>query len=70
MKEIEVKQNNSDYKVYSDEDPIFNLIPTELLKIFITALEIEITDIIKAKEQRRKYYSSAKTKNSTKKVPP
>jgi len=70
MKEIEIKPNNSNYKIYSDEDPIFNLIPAELLEIFITALEIEITDIIKVKEQRRKYYSSAKTKNSTKKVPP
>lgn len=69
MQEVNLKDNESGIKVYVDDLPITNLIPNDLIDVFINALVVDIQDIIKSKERRKSYYIASK-QNSTKKVPP
>ena len=52
MKEIILKENQSERKCYIDDLPIKDLIPKEQIEIFITALAREIEEIIRTKEKR------------------
>ena len=67
MKEIILKENQSERKCYIDDLPIKDLIPKEQIEIFITALAREIEEIIKTKEKRRAYYEKSKVRPE---VPP
>ena len=67
MKEIILKENQSERKWYIDDLPIKDLIPKEQIEIFITALAREIEEIIRTKEKRRAYYEKSKVRPE---VPP
>lgn len=60
MQEVKVKENKTDYKLFIDDLPIFDLIPKEQINILINVMEFEISEIIKAKEKRRVYYEASK----------
>ena len=56
MQEIELRNNNTGYKVFVDNSPIKDLIPKEQIEIFANALVLEIFEILQARERRRQYY--------------
>lgn len=60
MQEVKVKENKTDYKLFIDDLPIFDLIPKEQINILINVMEFEISEIIKAKEKRRIHYEASK----------
>lgn len=60
MQEVKVKENKTDYKLFIDDLPIYDLIPKEQIDILVNVMEFEISEIIKAKEKRRAYYEASK----------
>lgn len=59
MKKINL-DTQTEYEIFVDDLPKFDLIPKELLDIFINSISRELELIIKKKEQRHNYYIASK----------
>ena len=59
MQKIEIN-TNTDYEIFVDDLPKIDLIPKDLLDIFVNSIANELENIIKQKEKRRKYYMASK----------
>ncbi len=67
MKEVILNDNPNDIKCYIDDLPIKDLIPDELIKVFITALSRDVYEIVRTKQKRKAYYEKSKMQSG---VPP
>ncbi len=68
MQEVKLKDNKTNYKLFTDDLPLYNSIPKEQIDILVNVMEFEISEIIKSKERRRAYYEASK-QNAIIKVP-
>ncbi len=61
MQELNIK-NSEKMKVFIDELPDFSKIPLSELNLFISELELEISQLVDKSCKRKKYYQQNKQK--------